>query len=191
MKVAFVRTGARRYMVRADRDGHPPMIMDPAPGYDDFVPHDLFHYVVERELGVALGVFGQLAGGGDAGTFYLGPTDVDNRTRSRLARRIKTKGRKLEAAGRADASFSERAVGLCEVEWRARTRRPAASSSATLIARQTEVALADYSEEDRSRLTPAAIDLVCRRLEKLGTRWRGVSVGEGLTLEWSGSGSER
>ena len=47
--------------------------MNPAPGYDDYLPHDLLHFVAEAEWNLDGAVFGQLARGGDAGTFY--PTD--------------------------------------------------------------------------------------------------------------------
>jgi hypothetical protein len=103
VKVEFKRTGRRRYMIRTTVDGQAALIMDPGPGYDSIATHDLFHYVVERELGVDLGIFGQLAASGDAGTFYLGPTELSTEDRRRLARRIKARGEKLEAAGRADA----------------------------------------------------------------------------------------
>jgi hypothetical protein len=42
--------------------------MDPAPGYDPRLPHDMAHFVVENELGITGGVFGQLAQGGVCST---------------------------------------------------------------------------------------------------------------------------
>jgi hypothetical protein len=44
--------------------------MNSAPGYDDLMPHDLQHFIVERTLGIRNGIFGQLAHGGSAGTFH-------------------------------------------------------------------------------------------------------------------------
>jgi hypothetical protein len=55
--------------------------MDPAPGYDAKLPHDMAHFIVENELGISGGVFGQLASGGTAGTFI--PIDVDKQRRIR------------------------------------------------------------------------------------------------------------
>ena len=69
MEITFRRTGERRYAVVARPEGHPPVTMDPAPGFDPRLPHDLVHYAVEREHGIALGVFGQLAAGGNLRTF--------------------------------------------------------------------------------------------------------------------------
>ncbi len=69
MQVVFRRTGPRRYAIDAHRGSYPDVGMDPAPGYDPLMPHDLLHLVVEAELGLTHGVFGQLAAGGDASTF--------------------------------------------------------------------------------------------------------------------------
>lgn len=48
MQVSFTRTGPRRDAVRAARRGFPTVHMDPAPGFDERLPHDLIHFVVER-----------------------------------------------------------------------------------------------------------------------------------------------
>ena len=69
MEITFRRTGERRYAVVAEPEGHPAVTMDPAPGFDPRLPHDLVHYAVEREHGIELGVFGQLAAGGNLRTF--------------------------------------------------------------------------------------------------------------------------
>jgi hypothetical protein len=78
MKVTFTRTGDRRYRVSVEGPGVVSSWMEPAAGYDPLLPHDLAHFVVENELGISGGVFGQLAAGGLAGTFH--PTD-DKRKR--------------------------------------------------------------------------------------------------------------
>ena len=69
MLLVFRRTGDRRYTVVAKRAEMPDVEMDPAPGYSELIPHDLMHLVVEAKLGLARGIFGQLAAG--AGTFRL------------------------------------------------------------------------------------------------------------------------
>jgi hypothetical protein len=70
VKVAFTKTGERRYGVFVDREYAPAMMMHPAPKFDEFLPHDLLHFVAEAEWGLDGAVFGQLAAGGDAGTFW-------------------------------------------------------------------------------------------------------------------------
>ncbi len=52
MDVTFRRTGERRYAVVVQVGDGPAQVMDPAPGFDAHVPHDLVHYVVEAELGL-------------------------------------------------------------------------------------------------------------------------------------------
>lgn len=187
MKVEFRRTGRRRYMVRTQVEGQPALIMDPAPGYDDIAPHDLFHYVVEQELGIALGIFGQLAAGGDAGTFYLEPSQVASRSWRRSSRRVKARGSKLCVAGRSDAEWSEQALGICEIEWRARARAGGALE-AGVISPTTSKALVGYSAMDQGRVTPELVDRVCCRLAALGAEWRRLEVGQSLLLEWEPRG---
>src|ERR1043165_9351920 len=71
MIVVFRRTGEKRYAVEALRKGLPVVEISPAPGYDRLIPHDMMHLVVEAQLGLTRGIFGQLAAGGNAGSFRL------------------------------------------------------------------------------------------------------------------------
>src|SRR5689334_18462280 len=89
MEVRFERTGQRRYAVAVLRDEHGDLRMDPAPGYSDLIPHDLVHLVVEEEFGLRKGIFGQLAAGGNAGTFV--PTE-ELRTKA-WARQVERRNR--------------------------------------------------------------------------------------------------
>jgi hypothetical protein len=86
MDVAFKRTGTRRYAVIITQPGAPSRAMDPAPGYDDDIPHDLVHYLVEAELGFTYGVYGSAARGG--GMFIsTSERDVSARDRAREQRK--------------------------------------------------------------------------------------------------------
>src|SRR3546814_16084023 len=71
MKVHFSRSGERRYSMRIEREGLPVLVMDPAPGFDPDLPHDMVHFAVEAAWGPKMGVFGQIAAGGDAGIFNV------------------------------------------------------------------------------------------------------------------------
>ena len=71
MLVHFRKTGARRYAVLVERD-HAPTLVAQAPGYDDYLPHDLLHFVAEAEWGLDGGVFGQLAAGRRSGHLPAG-----------------------------------------------------------------------------------------------------------------------
>jgi hypothetical protein len=113
MDVSFTRTAQRRYAVAVDRAGGPRLIMYPAPGYDERLPHDLAHFVVEREYGIARGVFGQLAAG-DARTFRRADGAVDGRLRRRGERLVREHGD--------DLARSEQLAYRCMRAWTHGTR---------------------------------------------------------------------
>ena len=173
MKVRFVRTGVRRYAVFVAPEGTPPGAMDPAPAYDDDIPHDLVHYVVEAELGLANGVYGRAAQG--AGTFVASAQPgVDARERARMQRKRGRRERALGAEGARDASDlaeSERLAGLCDVAWRRKhsQRRDPLRSAPTL---RTE----DLAKVDR----------IVTRLDLVAPLWRALPVGGELVFEWPG-----
>src|SRR6266403_263993 len=73
MNVIFTRTGERRYRVAVEGPGVVSSWMEPAPGFDARLPHDMAHFVVENELGITGGVFGQLAAG-DLRTHFIRQT---------------------------------------------------------------------------------------------------------------------
>src|SRR5687767_2826921 len=101
MKVTFTKTGTRRYRVTIERPGEPPRHLEPAPGYHDRLPHDAAHFVVENELRILGGIFGQMAVGG-----IIPPTDPDSRERRRSTKRRS----EIAKANHDDALFSEHAV---------------------------------------------------------------------------------
>ncbi len=103
MEVTFRRTGERRYAVVAQPEGHPAVTMDPAPGFDPRLPHDLVHFAVEREHGIELGVFGQLAAGGNLRTFRRLDATPD--------RRLRRRGERLAREHLGELARSERLAG--------------------------------------------------------------------------------
>lgn len=109
MKVTFTRTGERRYRVSVDGPGISPATMDPAPGYDARLPHDAAHFIVENDLGIMGGVFGQIAAGGTANTFFS--------QEAKKPRKAKKRGAEMAKANKADALFSEHAVYAALSRW--------------------------------------------------------------------------
>jgi hypothetical protein len=99
MRVIFRRTGERRYAVIVEVPGQAPQTMSPAPGFDEHIPHDLVHYVVEAELRLDAGVFGRAARGG--GTFYNAASAPSPREQARARR----KQARREQALRRDAAL--------------------------------------------------------------------------------------
>jgi hypothetical protein len=103
MQVIFTRLDSRRYAVGLRRDGPRDIgVVDvpswPGPGSAK-VPHDLVHFVVEEQLGLRLGIFGQAAAGGGVRAFKVGVVDRSGVTRHRSER--------LRLAGRSDMQRSE------------------------------------------------------------------------------------
>src|SRR3982751_2567208 len=117
MRVIFRRTGARRYAVVVEVPGEATQTMNPAPGFDQHIPHDLVHYVVEAELGLDAGVFGRAARGG--GTFYSGASTHSPRERARARRKQARREQSLqrEPANEEQLATSERLAYLCDLAW--------------------------------------------------------------------------
>ena len=113
MSVAFVRTGERRYSVRAVVDGGQAVQMIHAPGFDRWMPHDLQHFIVEKCLGIEGGVFGRLAAGGTAKSFHaIADGHQTAREVSRIRRKQSARDRRLMPSQEADYARSERAGHL-------------------------------------------------------------------------------
>jgi hypothetical protein len=164
VQVTFTRLVGPRYAIDVLRRSGPPAGMRVAPTFDEHVPHDLAHFLVEREFGLKLGIFGQLAAGGDAGTFWAAPAD---RT-ARLAQRA----HRLQVTGRGDLGRSERLVAVCVAAWEHDTgRRPAPLlSSGALI--------------DATDVTPARLGAVIAHLDRAATHWHDLTAGETMTFNW-------
>jgi len=171
MNVRFRRTGVRRYAVVVTAADEPPRTMDPAPAYDDDIPHDLVHYVVEAELGLTNGVYGRAARG--AGTFItIAERDVTSRDRARRQRRQQRRERALgaqDARHAADMARSERLAASCDVAWRRKHgQHPDPVRSAPV-----------------QRMEDAAdVERVVSRLDALAPLWRALPVGGELVFEW-------
>ena len=169
MLAVFRRTGSRRYAVEIRREDFPDVEMNPAPGFDPHMPHDLMHLVVEAQLGLKRGIYGQLAAGGTAGTFHVAiKSDESSRALSRTATRVRSRGKKLMKKGRDDCDQSERAAFICWQEWTARS-----SSKA-----QTEL------PQTMAELNKRKLDEICRHLDELSSKWSNLKVGESMTVRW-------
>jgi hypothetical protein len=159
MQVTFTKTGERSYAIAAQRPGGDVLHMPRAPGYDPWLPHDVVHFVVERHLRIACGVFGQLAAGGDAGTFFT----IPHRRRDPV-RRL---SQRLGALGREDTARSERLAAACMAAWHAR--------------RGGRWEFADTVDGANVAGLPEAL---LAELDEVAARWHALSVGKALTLAW-------
>lgn len=161
MNVTFTRTGERRYRVSVEGPGVVPAVMDPAPGYDPLLPHDMAHFVVENELGL-MGVFGQLAAGGNAHTFR----PVERPRNSRAAKR----GTRILADGRKDAELSERVIFVAQRTW--------------MDGPFDDVP--DYRD-----VSDTTIERICREFDRVSAEWSRLKVGESMTLVWTAKKQKR
>lgn len=187
MQVEFRRRGRHSYSVKICCDHAPPLEMNPAPGFDPEVPHDLLHLIVESELRLRRGIFGQIAAGGSAGTFREKlPSAQTSRQSARIRRRTARRDKKLRAEGRDEAAQSERATFLCLYEWLARSadidrRRRAEEMTSTAA----QVRATQPSNESRA-LSEDVLRRVLERLDRLSGRWKKLEVSESLVVEWPG-----
>jgi len=182
MKVHFIRSGERRYGVRIERAEGPPLVMDPAPGFDPDLPHDMVHFVVEAVLGLKTGVFGQIAAGGNAGSFRVeAGRELSAKERQRAARKQIAKGAKLIKSQGREGEFSEFAAFLFDIDWRSQSRPDSAAQRAALgEAGRTRASL---SADERARID-AARGEVFDAFERLSKAWRALRVGKALIFEW-------
>lgn len=185
MILVFRRTGQRRYSVEAQRPGLADLVMDPAPGYDKLIPHDMMHLVVESQLRLTRGLFGQLAAGGDAGTFHL-PLNVDKKSRetARARTRIKARGAKLLREGRDESALSERATYICWYEWLAGSQSTELKKRAAAMATNAaQVTNAGGAAELRA-LDQKKLNKIFKHLDELSSHWSKLEVGESMAVRW-------
>ncbi|WP_148086181.1 hypothetical protein [Actinocorallia herbida] len=171
MDVTFRRTGERRYAVIAEPPGRPAQAMDPAPGYDEQIPHDAVHYLVEAELGLMGGLYGRIARGG--GELPIAVRDgEDPKARRRAIRRQQRKQASLRARDHAsgdEMGLSEDLAAAVDLAWR-RARGARRPEWAPPRPADPEV------EALVQRLMPA--------VEAFAERWRGLPVGGAVTFRW-------
>ncbi|WP_447762336.1 hypothetical protein [Sphingopyxis panaciterrae] len=185
MKVHFIRSGEHRYSMRIERGKGPALVMDPAPGFDPDLPHDMVHFVVEAALGLKTGVFGQIAAGGNAGSFRVETADgeMSAKERQRAVRKQGVKGAKLVKAQGREGELSELAAFLFDIDWRSETRPDSAAQRAALG--EAERTRQSLSADERARID-AARPTVFEAFDRLSGQWRALRPGAALVLEWPG-----
>jgi len=185
MILVFRRTGQRRYAVEARRDGLPVLEMNPAPGYDPFMPHDLMHLVVEAQLGLRHGIFGQLASGGNAGSFHLRVnSDEGSRKIARARRRVNARGKRLLKEGLEESLISERATYICWSEWLARSASREQRAQAAAMAKQNKEVRNTAGAAELHALSPGKLDEICEHLDQLSSQWSRLEIGQSMSVSW-------
>lgn len=184
MQVEFQKTGKRRYGVIIKRENLPDLVMNPAPGFDPLMPHDLLHFLVEQELGLKKGIYGQIASGGTAGTFHTKTSEKSNdRIDSRLRRKTAKRGEKLLKTGLDDCAQSERATFISLYEWFAQSSNAVLKTRAVEMKQNAESVLAQMSEAERKALKEK-LPAITNKMEELSHQWSALKINESLRLEW-------
>ncbi len=158
MRVTFTKVDAKRYAIAIEREHGPPLVPRFAPGFDDLMPHDLAHFLVEEHFRIELGVWGQLASGG-AGVFTPAPAD-NTLGQQRRAQRI-------AVTGRADMGRSEQLVAITVTAW--------------------ERSIGRVKHQVRPfavPVDPATLAAAVRRLDEVARSWEALQYGAWLTLDW-------
>jgi hypothetical protein len=185
MEVQFHRTGERRYALKVLR-ANLPAIEFQAPGYDPLMPHDLLHFIVERELGMTRGIFGFMAAGGDARGSEREPGESRRQSSRRRAQAAKRDAKMLRRGARDEGDRSERATFLCGHEWARRSADPRRRTRATeyaTVANPRDFLPADENEA----LNDEALARIMARMDELSAKWSRLEIGQFLSVDWPSS----
>ena len=141
MKVTFTRTGERRYRVAVEGPGVIASYMEPAAGYDDRLPHDLAHFVVENDLRIMGCIFGPLSNGGSG----WAPLDEAKK------RKPKKSGNPKKNLDQKEAEMAERVIDIACHAWTNRKYTGAPVNGVTpkdiaRICREFDMVSADWSK---------------------------------------------
>jgi len=164
MEVTFTKAPSRRYVMTVVREHGPRLAPRYGPGYDDYLPHDAVHFLVEAEARLSDGVFGQIAARQN-NIFWPAEPRAQRRQARREAKRTST------AAERADTGRSEELAGLCQPLWELRTghRRTLPLWWANVMPGTLESPL---------------IERILGRLDEFAARWQALQTGGSITLSW-------
>lgn len=160
--VTFTKETGSRYTMAVHRETGPVLAASLGPGRDEYLPHDLVHFVVEVEAGLIGGVFGRVAAGG-RGSFW--PVSIAERRRASRDRRRPT------PQEHTDMARSEELASICAPLWDLRHGRRAQ--------------LPDwFSQFSQAELEDPVVHRVLARLDDVAPRWHALEPGQGITLVW-------
>lgn len=169
MELTFIRGSGGSYLTRVLRsDG---VVLEvPGPDKVSAVPHDLAHYIVERELGLQGGFWGRVS----AGAVFPGMRIVAGRRRPHAEKRSRTVQREAAQQGTEAEVWVGKMLTIMHDDldrnWPAIER----SIANTWRPRRPSRDLPDAAEVRR----------ICHALRDAQTRWQALMEGEGLTVTW-------
>jgi hypothetical protein len=185
MKVEFHKIAKRRYAVKILRENSPVLEMNPAPGFDDLMPHDMCHFIVEQILNIENAIFAQLAGNGTAGTFRNAPSESANsKNDSRQRRKAAKKGKKMVKENLEDYAKSERATYICWQNWLENSSDAELKSRAKEMKENAEGVFNQMSADEKAIYTKDTFARVRARMSELSEEWQNLKIGEFMTASW-------
>lgn len=185
MKVEFRKTGERRYAIKIFRDNFSDLEINPAPGFDDLMPHDLCHLIVEQVLSIKSAIFGQIAGGGTAGSFRNPPAETAiNKNELRRLRKDKQKGKSLVKQNADDLAKSERATYVCWQNWLLHSFDTKLKQRGFEMKETAESVFSQMSADEKSVYTEESLAKVRAKMNELSRRWQNLKTGESMFVDW-------
>jgi hypothetical protein len=164
MDVTFTKDSGRRYLMTVVRERGPELAPRHGPGYDDYLPHDAVHFLVEAEARLTGGAFGRIAGR-ERKMVWAGEKRVLRHQNRREARR------KPSPAEHAQMGRSEDLASVCQVLWQLRAGHRS----------ETPPWLDRVPPED---LASGLTDRILARLDEFAARWHALPPGGSVTLSW-------
>ena len=181
MLVTLLHTGARRYAVQAVIDGESILEMNPAPGYDTWMPHDLQHFIVEGALRIEGAIYGQLAAGGTAGTFHV----LAGHSTAREASKARAESTAALVTVPAIRLCAIRACNICLLARLAKPPgNPVLRAQGSKMGEGAKCILESIRPDERAFYTSARLAEIRLQFQRLSDRWVALRIGEGLTEPW-------
>ncbi|MGW2571705.1 hypothetical protein [Streptomyces sp. NPDC001537] len=164
MDVTFTKVPGRRYRMTVVRERGPQLAPRQGPGYDDYLPHDAVHFLVEAEAGLSGGVFGRIAAG-QSDIFWANDPVMRKPQARREAKRQPSKDE------HADMARSEMLASLCEPLWQLRAGRRSS--------------LPDWFSSMEPGIGDAQlVERILARLDDFAAHWHPLPAGGSVTLPW-------
>jgi hypothetical protein len=167
MDVTFTKVAGRRYLMTIVRERGPRLAPRHGPGYDDYLPHDAVHFLVEAEARLSGGVFGRIAAGWSNLFWAADPRELRRENRREAKRRP-------SAAEQADMIRSEELAGLCQPWWELRAGHR----------RELPLWWSSLTPDALEFLESPLCERILARLDGFAARWHALPVGRSITLSW-------
>lgn len=171
MNITFTRTSERSYVASVVRDAL--TIQVSAFDRPTALPHDIAHYIVERELELKHGFWGCVA----AGAIFPGMQVLSGRPAVRAAERSKAVIREMETTQW--GTEAEVLVSVLEKIMRAglEDNYPAARALLNEVWKP--------SKPSRELPTAEEIKRICLALRQIEQQWQALAIGQSITVSWS------